>query len=144
MAQDSAQPITTTEHVPAGGQGHGFPPFDRQNFPSQLFWLVLTFVALYVLMTRIALPRIESILAERRAREEADRREREAQQRADEEAKRQRELQEEKEHEFWHDTSTYGDATYWPWGSGIVYWTTVPVQPPPPARPGIGPGRGSR
>ena len=42
MAQDSAQPITTTEHVPAGGQGHGFPPFDRQNFPSQLFWLVLT------------------------------------------------------------------------------------------------------
>jgi F-type H+-transporting ATPase subunit b len=72
MAQDSAQPITTTEHVPAGGQGHGFPPFDRQNFPSQLFWLVLTFVALYVLMTRIALPRIESILAERRRRIDED------------------------------------------------------------------------
>jgi F-type H+-transporting ATPase subunit b len=43
-----------------------FPPFDSQTYPSQLFWLTLTFVALYLLMSRIALPRIASILEERR------------------------------------------------------------------------------
>jgi len=36
-----------------------------QHFPSQLIWLVLSFVLLYVLMSKIALPRIGSILAER-------------------------------------------------------------------------------
>ena len=72
MAENSAQTISTTEHVPANGQGHGFPPFDRQNFPSQLFWLAITFIALYVLMARIALPRIESILTARRARIDDD------------------------------------------------------------------------
>ena len=30
------------------------PPFDGQTFPSQLFWLLLVFVALYLLMSRIA------------------------------------------------------------------------------------------
>jgi F-type H+-transporting ATPase subunit b len=46
---------------------HGvFPPFDSQTYPSQLFWLTLTFVALYLLMSRIALPRIASILEQRR------------------------------------------------------------------------------
>jgi F-type H+-transporting ATPase subunit b len=47
-----------------GGQG-GFPPFQRENFPSQLIWLVVTFVLLYALMSRIALPRIAGILADR-------------------------------------------------------------------------------
>ena len=43
-----------------------FPPFDSQTYPSQLLWLTLTFVALYLLMSRIALPRIASILEQRR------------------------------------------------------------------------------
>jgi len=78
----------------------------------------------------------ESILQERRTREEADRQAREAEARADEQAKRNREAQEELEHEFWHDTPTqFGDATYWPWGSGVVYWPAVPVQGPGPGRP---------
>ena len=45
-----------------------FPPFQAQHFPSQLFWLALTFILLYVLMSRIALPRIGSIFAERSKR----------------------------------------------------------------------------
>jgi F-type H+-transporting ATPase subunit b len=57
----------TTSSTAAPGQG-GFPPFQTQNFPSQLFWLVLTFVLLYVLMAKVALPRIGSILAERSKR----------------------------------------------------------------------------
>jgi F-type H+-transporting ATPase subunit b len=64
MANETAHTGTSVEH-PAGGHGP-FPPFDKQTFPSQLLWLTLTFVALYLLMSRIALPRIDSIL-ERRA-----------------------------------------------------------------------------
>jgi F-type H+-transporting ATPase subunit b len=64
MANETAHTSTSVEH-PAGGHGP-FPPFDKQTFPSQLLWLTLTFVALYLLMSRIALPRIDSIL-ERRA-----------------------------------------------------------------------------
>ena len=60
-----AEPTAHTE-APAGHGG--FPPFQSQHFPSQLLWLVLTFVVLYLLMARIALPRIGSILAERSRR----------------------------------------------------------------------------
>lgn len=66
MAQKSGQPIATVEHIPPGEHGRGFPPFDAQTFASQLFWLVLTFVALYLLMSRVALPRVGSILEARR------------------------------------------------------------------------------
>lgn len=45
-----------------------FPPFDSQTFASQLFWLAITFIALYVLMARVALPRIGAILEKRRQR----------------------------------------------------------------------------
>ena len=47
-----------TAHTEAPGGQRAFPPFEAQHFPSQLFWLALTFVLLYVLMSRIALPRI--------------------------------------------------------------------------------------
>ena len=56
----------TGTSVPA--EQHNFPPFDKQTFPSQLLWLTLVFVALYLLMSRIALPRIDSIMAARRGR----------------------------------------------------------------------------
>src|ERR1700728_2958889 len=58
----------TTAHTEAPGEKHAFPPFESQHFPSQLFWLALTFILLYVLMSRIALPRIGSIFAERSKR----------------------------------------------------------------------------
>jgi F-type H+-transporting ATPase subunit b len=58
----------TTAHSEAP-EGHGgFPPFQSQHYPSQLFWLTIAFVLLYVLMSRIALPRIGSILADRSRR----------------------------------------------------------------------------
>ena len=57
-----AEPTAHTE-APAG---HGaFPPFQAEHFPSQLLWLAVSFVLLYALMSRIALPRIGSILSER-------------------------------------------------------------------------------
>jgi len=45
-----------------------FPPFDSTTFASQLLWLAITFVLLYWLMAKVAIPRIAGILAERRGR----------------------------------------------------------------------------
>ncbi|GLK85284.1 ATP synthase subunit b 2 [Ancylobacter defluvii] len=53
---------------PAEAHGAGFPPFDATTFPSQLIWLAIAFVGLYLLMSRIALPRIANILEERHDR----------------------------------------------------------------------------
>ena len=72
MAQKSAQPITSVEHIPASEHGRGFPPFDATTFASQLFWFALTFILLYLLMSRVALPRIGTILEDRRKRVESD------------------------------------------------------------------------
>jgi len=50
--------------TPASG-GHGetsFPPFDTVNFTPMLIWLSLSFGLFYLLMSKIALPRVESIL----------------------------------------------------------------------------------
>ncbi|RAU22953.1 F0F1 ATP synthase subunit B' [Paramagnetospirillum kuznetsovii] len=41
------------------------PQFDPTFFAPQLFWLVLTFVTLYILMTSVALPKIGAVLDER-------------------------------------------------------------------------------
>ncbi len=57
-----------TAHSEAPAEHHAFPPFQSQHFPSQLVWLTLSFVLLYVLMARMALPRIGSIFAERSRR----------------------------------------------------------------------------
>ena len=57
----------TTAHteVPGGHKGV-FPPFNKETFPTQLTWLGITFILLYVMMAKVALPRIGSILEERR------------------------------------------------------------------------------
>jgi len=54
-------------------EGHGgFPPFQSETFPSQLFWLVVTFVILYAVMAKVALPRVGAIIEARRARIDGD------------------------------------------------------------------------
>src|SRR5665213_1135203 len=64
-----AEPHTTsTEHVPAGEHKGAFPPFQSQTFASQLVWLVIAFVLLYVLMAKWALPRVGRIIENRQKR----------------------------------------------------------------------------
>ncbi len=56
----------TAAPAAAHGEGHHtFPPFDPATFGPQLFWLVILFGILYFLMSRLALPRIGSILEQR-------------------------------------------------------------------------------
>ncbi|HWA22081.1 MAG TPA: hypothetical protein VG735_06770 [Caulobacterales bacterium] len=49
-----------------------FPPFDASLFPHQLFWFVLSFVALYAIMAKVALPRIAAVIAARDAQVKSD------------------------------------------------------------------------
>lgn len=51
-----------------GGHGAGLPQLDASTYPSQIFWLILSFGALYYLMTRKALPRLSEILEARQQR----------------------------------------------------------------------------
>lgn len=48
------------------GGGHGaFPPFDPATYGSQILWLVVFFGLLYLLMSKVALPRIGGIIEAR-------------------------------------------------------------------------------
>ena len=50
----------------SGGQGEtAFPPFDPANFTPLIVWLTLSFGFLYLLMAKIAVPRVENILQTR-------------------------------------------------------------------------------
>jgi F-type H+-transporting ATPase subunit b len=64
---------TTTASTAQPAEAHGnFPPFDSSTFGSQLVWLALAFGALYLLMSKVALPRVASILEERHNRVSSD------------------------------------------------------------------------
>lgn len=75
VAQGTEAPAGGAVHAATGEQPEVFPPFDPAGFGGQLFWLAVTFIALYLVMSRIALPRIGGILETRRARIEGDLRE---------------------------------------------------------------------
>jgi len=67
MAEHAPTAHTTGTEAHGGAAEHGsaFPPFDSTHFSSQLIWLVLIFGALYLLMSRVALPRMAGILKDR-------------------------------------------------------------------------------
>lgn len=61
-------------HAAAGAEGAGsFPPFDPTLFASQLVWFALCFIALYWLMSRVALPKVGAVVALREGTLKADR-----------------------------------------------------------------------
>lgn len=59
---------TETQDAAAGhgAESVGMPQLDFSTWPNQIFWLLVTLVAIYLILTRVALPRIGSVLAERR------------------------------------------------------------------------------
>jgi len=61
-----------SSHTEAAHEKGPFPPFQKEHFASQLVWLALSFVVLYVLLWKVVLPRVGGILAARRSHIDAD------------------------------------------------------------------------
>jgi F-type H+-transporting ATPase subunit b len=55
-----------------GHHGGGFPPFESSTFASQLVSLAIAFVALYLIVSRIALPRVGGVIEARQNKIEGD------------------------------------------------------------------------
>lgn len=53
-------------------EGGGLPQMDASHYPSQLFWLAVTFTFLYLFLSRMVLPRIGLVIEERRDRIASD------------------------------------------------------------------------
>src|SRR5256714_8505283 len=63
----------TGAHTEAdGGHGGGFPPFESSTFASQLVSLVIAFVALYIIVSRFALPKVGGVIEARQNAIEGD------------------------------------------------------------------------
>ncbi|AWK86762.1 ATPase [Azospirillum thermophilum] len=62
----------TAEHAPDAAHGGehagGLPQLNPATFPTQIFWLALTFIVLYYLMAKKALPRVAEVLDARQER----------------------------------------------------------------------------
>lgn len=67
-----AEATTTATGVAAQHQAAGFPPFKTETFPSQIFWLAISFAVLFVVLWRIAGPRINGVITMRRSVINAD------------------------------------------------------------------------
>lgn len=81
----TAAPVAEAGHAVAADATHAttavagehgakgvFPPFDPSTFASQLLWLAITFAALYIVLSRIALPKIGHVLDTRKGLIDAD------------------------------------------------------------------------
>jgi F-type H+-transporting ATPase subunit b len=55
-----------------GGHKAPFPPFERETFASQLVSLAIAFGLLYVIVSRLALPRMKGVLAARQGAIDSD------------------------------------------------------------------------
>ncbi len=62
MAESHGDAKGTTAHTEANADKHEFPPFQRDTFASQLVSLLIAFVALYLIVSRIALPRVGGVI----------------------------------------------------------------------------------
>jgi F-type H+-transporting ATPase subunit b len=73
VAEGHGEAKGATAHTEAeGGHKAPFPPFQTETFASQLVSLAIAFAALYLIVSRIALPRVGSLLDERQKAIEGD------------------------------------------------------------------------
>lgn len=61
MATETA----TGAHGAAEASSGGMPQLDFGHWDNQIFWLAVALIAIYMILSRVALPRIAAILAER-------------------------------------------------------------------------------
>jgi F-type H+-transporting ATPase subunit b len=78
LAQDSTQQGTAHEIAEgvaketAEHESGGLPQLNPETYPTQLFWLAVTFGALLVLMSKVALPRVGEVLEARQEKIASD------------------------------------------------------------------------
>src|SRR5579863_2496938 len=72
MAESHGGPKGTTAHTEADGGHKEFPPFQKDTFASQLVSLVIAFAALYLIVSKIALPRVGGVLDKRQSTIDGD------------------------------------------------------------------------
>ena len=72
MAESHGTKGATAQTEADGGHKAPFPPFQKDTFASQLVSLLVAFVALYLIVSKIALPRVGSLLDERQKAIEGD------------------------------------------------------------------------
>ena len=73
MAESHGNAKGATAHTAAdGGHKAPFPPFQKDTFASQLVSLLIAFVALYLIVSRIALPRVGGVIDARQDAIEGD------------------------------------------------------------------------
>ncbi|EAQ36862.1 H+-transporting two-sector ATPase, B/B' subunit [Nitrobacter sp. Nb-311A] len=66
MAESHGNAQGATAHTEAdGGHKAPFPPFQKDTFASQLVSLTIAFVALYLISSRLALPRVRKTIDDR-------------------------------------------------------------------------------
>ncbi|WP_038650314.1 F0F1 ATP synthase subunit B' [Roseicyclus elongatus] len=68
MAEDATHSAADAAHGAADAAhsaGPGMPQLDFSTFPNQIFWLVVTLLAIWLILDKVALPRIAAVLAER-------------------------------------------------------------------------------
>jgi F-type H+-transporting ATPase subunit b len=61
-----AKVVTHTGTQPQ--ESAGFPPFKTESFPSQIFWLAVTFLFLLIVIWRVAAPRLGHVIGARKSR----------------------------------------------------------------------------
>src|ERR1700688_3519165 len=73
VAESHGNAKGATAHTAAdGGHKAPFPPFQKDTFASQLVSLLIAFVALYLIVSRIALPRVGKTIDDRQDAIEGD------------------------------------------------------------------------
>ena len=67
-------PFVLVHSATAAGSSSGpkLPQLDVATYSSQIFWLIVSFVVLYFLVAKLAMPRIAEVLEERQERIEDD------------------------------------------------------------------------
>lgn len=68
LGDEHAAEEHSAETVAHGGEhaeAAGMPQLDFSIYPNLIFWLVVSIVALYLILSRVALPRIGLVMAER-------------------------------------------------------------------------------
>jgi len=65
MATDTTDAVAPGACVGPDGGAIGMPQLCLDWFPNQIFWLIVALGAIYLILSRVALPRIAAVLAER-------------------------------------------------------------------------------